>query len=195
MRGVHRLRRSPARCLTRKDIVQRTFMTLMVAAWAALASAHDYQVGKIFIAHPWSRPTAPGMPMGVAYFTVENRGSAEDVLIGASTPAAARVEFHQTTLSEGMARMRPLAQVSLPPGKSVKLEPGGIHLMLVELKHPLEAGTQVPLTLVFRDAGQVEVLLHVEARDHTNLENGMTRALPQLANRGVLFAVGIADAT
>jgi iron complex outermembrane receptor protein len=144
---------------------------------AATASAHDYTAGKIFIAHPWARPTAPGMPMGVAYFTLENRGATEDALIAASTPAAARVEFHQTTLAEGIARMRPLAQVVLPPGKTVRVEPGGVHAMLVELKHPLEAGRQVPLVLEFREAGRVEVKLNIEQRDVASAENEMTRTL------------------
>jgi iron complex outermembrane receptor protein len=153
---------------------------LLVAAallWAATASAHDYTAGRIFIAHPWSRPTAPGIPMGVAYLSLENRGTAEDVLTGASTPAAARVEFHQTTLTEGIARMRPLTEVVLPPGKTVKVEPGGVHMMLVELRHPLEAGTQVPLTLVFRDAGKVDVMLNIEQRDVASAENEMTRTM------------------
>lgn len=151
---------------------------LLVAAallCAVTASAHDYSAGKIYIAHPWSRPTQPGMPMGVAYLSLENRGATADALISASTPAAARVEFHQTTITEGIARMRPLAEVALPPGKTVKVEPGGIHMMLVELQKPLEAGTQVPLTLVFREAGKVEVVLHVEQRDVASAENEMTR--------------------
>jgi iron complex outermembrane receptor protein len=155
----------------------KRFLIAVAMIWSAAAFGHDYQVGKIFIAHPWSRPTAPGMPMGVAYFTLENRGSTEDALVSASTPAATRVEFHQTTMSEGIARMRPLAQVVLPPGKPVKVEPGGIHMMLVDLKQPLAAGTQVPLTLVFRDAGKAEVVLNIEARDVAGVENEMTRSM------------------
>ena len=155
--------------------MNRLFILLAAAmAWPTAGFAHDYQAGNIRIAHPWARPTPRGMPMGVAYFTLENRGSVEDALLSASTPVAARVEFHQTTLSEGVARMRSLAQVQLPAGRTVKVEPGGIHLMLVELKQPLEAGTQVPLTLVFRDAGEIEVQLSVEHRDVTGLENEMT---------------------
>jgi iron complex outermembrane receptor protein len=158
--------------------VNRLLILLALAvAWPAETNAHDYQAGNILIAHPWSRPTAPGMPMGVAYFSLENRGATDDVLVSASTPAAARVEFHQTTLSEGLARMRPLAQVVLPAGKTVKVEPGGIHLMLVELKHALEAGKQVPLTLVFRDAGAIEVMLNIEPRNVIGLENEMTRTM------------------
>jgi copper(I)-binding protein len=139
--------------------------------WSSAAPAHEYEIGKILIAHPWSRPTAPGISMGVAYFSLQNRGSTEDVLLSASTPVALRVEIHQTTINEGMARMRPLAQVTLPPGKTVKVEPGGIHLMLVGLKQALESGKQVQLTLQFRDAGSITVMLNIEHRDQVGLEN------------------------
>jgi copper(I)-binding protein len=156
--------------------VQRFLIALVSSLACAAALAHDFHVGKIVIDHPWSRPTAPGMPMGVAYFTLTNHGSADDALIAASTPVAARVEFHQTTLADGVARMRPLAQVPLPAGKTVKVEPGGIHLMLVELRQALAPGSEVPLTLEFRDAGKVEVRLKIESRT-AGAKNEMTRSM------------------
>lgn len=144
---------------------------------AASVQAHDFSGGNMTIDHPWSRPTAEGMPMGVAYFTLTNRGKAEDALTAAETPVAARVEFHQTQLTDGMARMRPLTQIAIGPGKTVKVEPGGIHLMLVDLNRALEAGDSIPMTLTFRIAGKVEVQLKVESRDVAGLENEMTRTL------------------
>jgi iron complex outermembrane receptor protein len=151
----------------------------LVAALCLIVPAfgHEFVVGPIRIDHPWSRPAPAGMAMGVAYFTLENRGKTEDALIAASTPVAARVEFHQTTLTDGMARMRPLQQVTIGAGQTVKVEPGGIHLMLVQLNQPLLAGTQVPLTLEFRHAGKIEVKLTIEHRDVAGLENEMTRSM------------------
>lgn len=159
--------------------MQRFFVLLVATAigWATAARAHEYTVGNLRIDHPWSRPAAEGMPMGVAYFTLTNRGKTDDALIAASTPIAARVEFHQTTMIDGMARMRPLAQIVIAAGKTVKVEPGGIHLMLVQLTQPLTAGSVAPLTLEFRDAGRVEVLLRVESRDVIGLENEMSRSM------------------
>ena len=84
---------------------------------------------------------------------------------------------NQTIQAEGIARMRPLAQVVLPPGRIVKIEPGAVHMMLVELKHALESGTQVPLTLQFRDAGKIDMVLNIEHRDVAGLENEMTRGI------------------
>jgi periplasmic copper chaperone A len=130
---------------------------------AALAAAHEYKKGELVVDHPWSRATAPGMTMGVGYFVIKNNGKKPERLLGASSPAAESVEIHRTIEEKGMARMRPVAAVDLPPGRTVKAEPGGLHLMLVGLKEPLVAGAMVPLTLRFRDAGEIEVQLKVEA--------------------------------
>jgi len=143
------------------------FILLLAAGvlGAAPAVAHQYELGTLVIGHPWSRPTAPGMPMGVAYLSITNNGKTADALVAASSPAAARVEFHKTTLADGMARMRPLTEIAIAPGATVKVEPGGIHLMLVDLKAPLEPGKSVSLVLEFRVAGKITVELSVEARD------------------------------
>jgi len=142
------------------------FLALLLAGLFALpAAALQYELGTLTIGHPWSRPTAPGMPMGVAYLTITNNGKVSDALIAASTPAAARVEFHQTSITDGMARMRPLQEIVIAPGHSVKIEPGGIHLMLVDLKSALVTGKPIPLTLEFRVAGRITVELSIEAQD------------------------------
>jgi periplasmic copper chaperone A len=144
--------------------MKRTLIVLLALVVVPVI-AQQFTAGKLLIEHPWSRPTMPGIPMGVAYFAVTNRGSTEDVLLSASTPVAANVEMHQTTFSDGMAHMRPLKEIRIAPGQTVKVEPNGIHLMLVDLKQPLVAGTTVPLTLEFRIAGKVTVQLEVGARD------------------------------
>jgi copper(I)-binding protein len=144
---------------------RRIFALLAAGCLATVAPAHQYELGTLTIGHPWSRPTAPGMPMGVAYLSITNHGNAADVLLGASTPVAASVQMHQTTIAEGMARMRPLTEIVIAPGTTVRIEPGGIHLMLVDLKAPLELGKSVPLDLQFRAAGKITVQLSVEARD------------------------------
>ena len=146
----------------------RRITALLLAATLTLALpvfARQYEQGSLVIGHPWSRPTAPGMSMGVAYLSITNRGESADTLIGASSPAAAKIELHQTSFADGMARMRPLSEVGIPPGATVQIEPGGIHLMLVDLVSALERGTSVPLVLEFRRAGKVTVQLSIEARD------------------------------
>jgi len=112
----------------------------------------------------WSRPTAPGMSMGVAYFTLVNDTGVDDVLVSASTPVAARVEMHETAIEDGMARMRPLAEIRVPARGRVDVAPGGIHLMLVELSQPMPDGSRAPLTLEFRNAGKISIDLAVQDR-------------------------------
>jgi len=148
------------------------------ALCATPASAHQYELGTLVIGHPWARPTAPGMPLGAAYLSITNNGKYADALVAASSPAAARVEFHQTTLADGMARMRPLTEIAIAPGATVKIEPGGIHVMLADLKAPLEPGKPVPLELEFRVAGKLTVELSIEARDAPPAaENAMKESL------------------
>ena len=143
----------------------RLFFALLVSFLAAAAFAHQYSVGNLVIGHPWSRPTVQGMPIGVAYLSITNNGSQQDTLIAASTPAAARVEFHRTSLESGMARMRPAGVLVVAPNATVTAEPGGLHLMLVDLKTPLVAGSSIPLVLRFQSAGSITVQLKVEPQD------------------------------
>jgi len=138
--------------------------TLLLATTVPAVEPTDARKGAIVVSDAWTRPTAAGMPMGVAYFSVRNDGSNADAIIAATTPAAAHVEFHQTTLADGMARMRPLKEITVPAKGTVSVSPGGIHLMLVDLKAPLAVGARIPLVLEFRNAGKLELRLAVEAR-------------------------------
>ena len=143
-------------------MLRHLFTLLAAGSLAAAAHAHQYSVGSLVIGHPWSRPTSSGMPTGVAYLSITNNGPAQDTLISASTPVAARVEFHRTSLEAGMARMRPAGTLVVAPNTTVTAEPGGLHLMLVDLKAPLVAGASVPLVLEFKSAGAITVQLKVE---------------------------------
>ena len=134
------------------------------ATLAGIARADDVRAGSIVVSDAWTRPTAAGLTVGVAYFVVRNNGAAADAIVSASSPAAAQVEMHLTTLADGMARMRPLREIAVPARGKVAVAPGGIHLMLVDLAAPLAAGTYVPLVLQFRKAGRIEIRLAVQAR-------------------------------
>jgi len=140
----------------------RVIALLIGSALAGIALARDFQAGDITIQHAWSRPTMEGMSMGVGYLTLVNRGKAPDTLVAVSSPAAESVEIHESRMVDGMARMRPLADVTIAPGSTVKLEPNGIHLMLVGLRAPLAAGGTLPLTLEFRGAGRITIEARVE---------------------------------
>ncbi|BAI74110.1 hypothetical protein AZL_a05790 (plasmid) [Azospirillum sp. B510] len=131
---------------------------------AGAALAHGYKAGPIEIGHPWARATAASAPNGGAYLSLKNTGTAEDRLVGASTPAAEKAELHTHLNENGVMKMREVAGgIPVAPGEEVKLAPGGLHIMLLGLKQPLEKGSRVPMTLRFEKAGTVDVEIAVEA--------------------------------
>ncbi|MEE9560267.1 MAG: copper chaperone PCu(A)C, partial [Acidiferrobacterales bacterium] len=109
------------------------------------------------VTHPWSLALPDVARNGAAYMEISNRSESVDRLIGASSPIAKRVSLHGHTTSDGVVRMRPIEAIDVEPGASSVLAPGGLHIMLMELKEPLTAGKNLPLTLTFEKAGQIEV--------------------------------------
>lgn len=143
--------------------VLRIALAAALALAAGQAAAHGYELGDIHIGHPWARPTLPGQPVGGGYLKLDNRGAAADRLLGASADGvAARVEVHEMQMQGETMRMRRVDGIALPAGKRVALEPGGLHLMLLELKAPLAEGATFPLKLKFERAGEVTVEVKVE---------------------------------
>jgi copper(I)-binding protein len=110
----------------------------------------------------WARATAAGQPVGAGYLRLVG-GAAGDRLLGASSPVAGRVELHSMGMDGGVMRMREVDGIDVPAGGAVVLEPGGLHLMLMDLKAPLQPGKAVPLTLRFQKAGEVQATLQVRA--------------------------------
>ena len=111
---------------------------------------------------PWARATPPGTKIGAAYMKITSGGTA-DRLVGASSPAAAKVELHVTEKKGDVMRMREVKAYDIPAKGGFELAPGGAHLMLVDLKAPLKEGAKVPMTLRFEKAGEVKVELQVRA--------------------------------
>jgi copper(I)-binding protein len=141
---------------------------LAIAAVAAIAVAgsawaHDYQLRALHIDHPFARATPPGARSGGVFLSVENKGTQVDRLMRVSTPAAGTAELHQMVLDAGVMRMRAVAGVDVKPGDRLVLQPGGYHVMLADLKRPLQAGDHFPLTLGFEKAGSIEVNVEVES--------------------------------
>lgn len=126
------------------------------------AAAQQYEGGRIHVMSPWSRALPPVSANGAAYVTLKNVADSLDRLVGASSPMADRIEFHDHVMEGGQGTMRRLESVALEPGEYVKFEPGGKHLMLIGLTKPLKAGEQFPLTLVFEHAAPVEVAVMIQ---------------------------------
>ncbi|WP_427914325.1 copper chaperone PCu(A)C [Ramlibacter sp. MMS24-I3-19] len=119
---------------------------VVVAAQAALAQA----AAPVTVQGAWARATVKGQTSSGAFMTLT--ASEPVTLVRIATPAAGVAELHEMKMEGDVMRMRAVPALQLVPTKPVQLKPGGYHLMLQDLKAPLQAGTAIALTLTFRTA-------------------------------------------
>jgi len=121
-----------------------------------------WTVGDLMISGAYARATLPNAPVGGGYLIVTNKGSSDDTLVSATSPAAGSVSLHSMTMDNGVMKMSDMPNgVPIPAGKTVTFSPSGLHLMFEQLKGPFVKGKTVPLTLVFAKAGSVTVDLAI----------------------------------
>lgn len=130
---------------------------LAFVAFAVVATAAALAADAPTAEDAWVRATPPNATTAAAYLTL--RGADEDDrLIGAHSPAAQAVEIHTTLQRDGMMQMIPLKSLAVPARGTVKLSPGGEHLMLIGLEGPLAPGdASLVITLQFERAGAIDV--------------------------------------
>ena len=129
----------------------------------AFAGAFSVAFGSepVAVRDAWVRATVPGQSVAAAYMELTSAQSA--ALVAAETSAAQKAELHTMAMDGGVMKMRPVAKIDLPAAQTVSLKPGGLHVMLIGVKHELKAGARVPLTLTVQDAKGAQSKLHIEA--------------------------------
>jgi copper(I)-binding protein len=115
-------------------------------------------VAALAVETAWVR-TSPMMELaGAAYMIIRNDGLTDDALVSVSSPASAVVELHETTGTDsGEMSMAPVDAIAVPAGGMVELEPGGYHVMLIDLVEPLGPGMSVDLSLTFASGAVLDV--------------------------------------
>ena len=144
----------PMRCI---DLSRIGYALLALVVVTTSAMAHDYTAGSIHVTHPWSLALPDVARNGAAYMNISNRGETVDRLIDVSSPIAERVSLHGHTMKDGIVRMRPVETIDVEPSTSSVLAPGGLHIMLTDLKEPLTVNKSFLLTLTFEKAGKIDV--------------------------------------
>jgi copper(I)-binding protein len=135
---------------------------LVITAMAALA-AQSAWAANLSVTDAWARATMPGQKVSGAYMQLQSDADAR--LVSASSPAVPRVEVHEMKMDGDVMRMREVKSIELPKGKTVSLEPGGYHIMLMNLAKPIAAGEVIPLTLVVESGGKRQTIeVKAEAR-------------------------------
>lgn len=133
---------------------------LAVAMLSACAPATD----SLVVRDALSRETAPGATSGVIYLQIA-AGQQSDRLIGVSSEVSERAEVHESSMEGGVMRMRPVPALDIAAGATVTFEPGGLHVMLLNLRHELRAGSAFEAKLEFERAGTVPVTVAVRSLD------------------------------
>ena len=136
----------------------------IVSLTVSAAAAQEFKAGSLEIDHPWSRATPKGAKVGAGYLTIKNTGTTPDRLVGGTSPSAGKVEIHEMSMDKGVMKMRPVPEgVEIKPGQTVELKPSSFHLMIMDLKQPIERGKPFKASLTFEKAGPVEVEFDVVA--------------------------------
>lgn len=133
-----------------------------LALAAGQAAAAPPRAGTVQVTRAWVRALPPNAPVAGGFAAIGNVGDSADILLGASSDEAARVELHEVRHEAGVMRMRPLADgLPIPAGASVELKPGGYHLMFIAPVRAFAAGERVHATLHFQHAGAIDVVFEV----------------------------------
>lgn len=125
--------------------------TLALGASGVAAAA-----GTLSVEQAWVRAAPPGVPMLAGYAELHNTGDAPLRITAVESTAFGSVSLHETTVVDGVSRMRELPGLAVEPGASVRLEPGGKHLMLMEPRQPVDARSPLRLRFVLEDGRRVD---------------------------------------
>jgi copper(I)-binding protein len=155
----------------------------------AAAGGPAVTAGDLELSGAFTRATLPNAPVGGGYLTITNKGTSDDRLVSVSTPVAGTSQIHQMKMDGDVMKMNALPDgLVIPAGGTVRLEPGGYHLMFMDLQEPLVEGQSLSVTLTFEKAGTVELQLPIgspaakgPATDHSKHSELVTLRLGDFA--------------
>ena len=127
--------------------------------WGTLMAVNA-QAQTVEIKDAWIRGTVAGQKASGAFMSLTSRSPAR--LIAAASPVAGVVEIHNMKMEGNVMKMFAVDGIDLPANRTVKLAPGGYHVMLMDLKQTLRAGDRVPLKLTFELAGKKRETMEVD---------------------------------
>ena len=138
--------------------MKRIFILIFVLS--ALMSACSAP-GDMEVHQAWVRPTAQGETAAV-YLTIHNHSASADELIGATATVADAVEIHQSKMENDIMQMSMLTSVPIAADEEIIFTPGGLHIMLVNIKEEFILGEHIGLILHFKNHEDIVVEVHIE---------------------------------
>ena len=141
----------------RQIIIELTAATLLTVG-AIVSLAAEALAGDVMVVEPYARASAtPSAKAGAVYFTIINHGQDADRLIGVTADISNAAQLHESVEQDGVASMRAVEAVELGGHSEVNLSPGGLHVMLFNLRKPLKEGSHFKVTLQFERNGAIVV--------------------------------------
>jgi periplasmic copper chaperone A len=135
----------------------RIIVFLVMIFVLAACAAQSASPAEIRIEDAWARPGLTGGNSAV-YFIIENPTTQGDTLLTAESEIAEHVELHMTSMdAEGNMRMQQQENVPVGASSRVEFQPGGLHVMLIQLRQDLTAGESIPVTLHFENTGSIQI--------------------------------------
>ncbi|MBF0123792.1 MAG: copper chaperone PCu(A)C [Magnetococcales bacterium] len=154
----------------------RTIASIGIAVLAAvygwlIANADAATEPPLQIETPWIRESPPGVPALAAYMVLTNNSDAAVQIKEITSPLFAKTELHETIQKDGVAMMQARKQFVIPARKTMKLQPGGYHIMLLNPQQPLRAGDKVPLAILLDNGSKIALDVEVHPASHDKPHN------------------------
>jgi len=124
----------------------------VTVAWSLFSLSASAASAQVTVENAWARATVPGQKVAAVYLEIRSDEPAK--LIGVRSSAASSAEIHSMSNDGGVMKMRQLKSIDLPAGQTVRLAPNGNHIMLQDIKQPLQPGTRVPVVLIVEQKGK-----------------------------------------
>ena len=144
-------------------------MFLLAAGLVLSAGALAGGADNVTAVDPYVRLAPPNAPATGAFMVLKNSGDKDVHLIRAENPLSRATELHTHLNEGGVMKMRPVPVIDIKAGGEAVLQPGGMHIMLIDLKAPMKEGDVVPITLNFDDGSSKRV----DARVVSPMPSGM----------------------
>lgn len=132
-------------------------LSLLVASLLFSLGALAATADQVSVANPYVRLAPPGAPTTGAFMVIRNGGDKDIKVLKADNPASKFTELHTHLNEGGVMKMRQVPGIDIKAKGEAVLQPGGLHVMLIDLKAPLKEGDVVPITLSFDDGSSKTV--------------------------------------
>lgn len=134
---------------------------LALTSLAACAGECTPQVREGWVRMPPGPMASAAMPMLAGYGRIDNACPTPATIVAVASPAFAEASLHETRIVDGVSRMRAVPALRIAPASAAVLQPGGLHLMLMQPRAPLKAGSKVAVEFRLQDGrtlrGEFEV--------------------------------------